>query len=125
MSVARAGAHRAAGAPRSIESATATRSIGAASVGGVVAAARRPRCSSRAPSRQVVGVPSARRGGADGTDLAAIRDHAAQQLTRFKVPRYIEAVEELPHTPTGRVAKHELPRERTPDEHDFDTTGRA
>ena len=36
-----------------------------------------------------------------------------QRLTRFKVPRYIEAVDELPHTPTGRVAKHELPRDRT------------
>src|SRR5690349_18448618 len=49
----------------------------------------------------------------DGADLAAIREHAAERLTAFKVPRYIEAVEELPYTPTGRVAKHELPRERT------------
>ena len=24
----------------------------------------------------------------------------------FKVPRYFEVVDELPHTPTGRVAKH-------------------
>ena len=39
---------------------------------------------------------------------------------RFKVPRYVEAVDELPHTPTGRVAKHELPRDRTADEVDFD-----
>jgi crotonobetaine/carnitine-CoA ligase len=43
----------------------------------------------------------------------ALRDFAAERLTRFKVPRYIELVEELPHTPTGRVAKHQLPRELT------------
>ena len=53
-------------------------------------------------------------------DLAVLREWAAGRLTRFKVPRYIEAVEELPHTPTGRVAKHLLPRERTPGEVDFD-----
>jgi carnitine-CoA ligase len=58
-------------------------------------------------------------------DLAAVREHAAQRLTRFKVPRYVEAVDELPHTPTGRVAKHQLPRERTPGEQDFEPTGRA
>jgi crotonobetaine/carnitine-CoA ligase len=52
-------------------------------------------------------------------DLAGIREHAYGVLTAFKVPRYVEAVEELPHTPTGRVAKHKLPRERTPDEVDF------
>ncbi|MEW6477401.1 MAG: AMP-binding protein [Actinomycetota bacterium] len=43
---------------------------------------------------------------------------AAARLTRFKVPRYIELVSELPHTPTGRVAKHQLPRDRTPAEWD-------
>jgi crotonobetaine/carnitine-CoA ligase len=53
-------------------------------------------------------------------DLAGLREWAAGRLTRFKVPRYIEAVTELPHTPTGRVAKHLLPRERTPGEADFD-----
>ena len=49
----------------------------------------------------------------DDADLAAIREAAAALLAPFKVPRYLEAVAELPHTPTGRVAKHELPRERT------------
>jgi carnitine-CoA ligase len=53
-------------------------------------------------------------------DLAEIRGAAAALLTPFKVPRYLEAVAELPHTPTGRVAKHELPRERTGAEVDFD-----
>jgi crotonobetaine/carnitine-CoA ligase len=55
----------------------------------------------------------------DGADLPAIREHAAGRLAAFKVPRYIEAVPELPYTPTGRVAKHELPRERTENEVDF------
>jgi len=58
-------------------------------------------------------------------DLAAVREHAAQRLTRFKVPRYVERVDELPHTPTGRVAKHQLSRDRTPGEQDFDTTERT
>ena len=54
-------------------------------------------------------------------DLAAIREHAAVQLAPFKVPRYLEAVAELPHTPTGRIAKHQLSRERNDREVDFDT----
>jgi len=45
---------------------------------------------------------------------------AAALLTPFKVPRYLEAMAELPHTPTGRIAKHELPRDRTDAEVDFD-----
>jgi crotonobetaine/carnitine-CoA ligase len=55
-----------------------------------------------------------------GGDLAEVRAHAAGLLARFKVPRYVEAVAELPHTPTGRVAKHELPRERSDAEIDFE-----
>jgi crotonobetaine/carnitine-CoA ligase len=54
----------------------------------------------------------------DGADLAAIREWAAERLTRFKVPRYLEAVGELPHTATGRVAKHRL--QGTEDEIDFE-----
>jgi carnitine-CoA ligase len=57
---------------------------------------------------------------ADDADPAAIRAHAAGLLAPFKVPRYMEAVAELPHTPTGRVAKHELPRERSGAEIDFE-----
>ena len=53
-------------------------------------------------------------------DLAPVREHAAGLLAPFKVPRYMEATAELPHTPTGRVAKHELTRERTPAEIDFE-----
>jgi crotonobetaine/carnitine-CoA ligase len=55
--------------------------------------------------------------GAD-VDPAELHAWAAERLTRFKVPRYIELVAELPHTPTGRVAKHKLSRERTIDEWD-------
>jgi carnitine-CoA ligase len=51
-------------------------------------------------------------------DPADLHAWAAQRLTRYKVPRYIELVAELPHTPTGRVAKHQLPRDRTPGEWD-------
>jgi crotonobetaine/carnitine-CoA ligase len=51
-------------------------------------------------------------------DPAALHAWAAERLTRFKVPRYIQLLDELPHTPTGRVAKHRLPRERTADEWD-------
>ena len=56
----------------------------------------------------------------EGADLSAVRQHASASLTRFKVPRYLEAVAELPHTPTGRVAKHRLPSERTAAEIDFE-----
>jgi crotonobetaine/carnitine-CoA ligase len=51
-------------------------------------------------------------------DLAALHDFLGRRLTRFKVPRYLEVVDELPHTPTGRVAKHQLSRDRTPQEWD-------
>jgi crotonobetaine/carnitine-CoA ligase len=54
-----------------------------------------------------------------GVSLDELRDFAAGRLAPFKVPRYLEIVAELPHTPTGRIAKHELPRERTNAEEDF------
>jgi carnitine-CoA ligase len=53
-------------------------------------------------------------------DLKELRDFVAQRLAPFKVPRYFEVVDELPHTPTGRIAKPELPRERTEAEEDLD-----
>jgi carnitine-CoA ligase len=52
-------------------------------------------------------------------DLVDVRNFAAGHLAAFKVPRYLEVVDELPHGPTGRLTKHELSRERTPDEVDF------
>ena len=53
-------------------------------------------------------------------DLDELDAHLRRELTRFKVPRYYEVVAELPHTPTGRLAKHKLPRERTPGEVDME-----
>ena len=53
-------------------------------------------------------------------DLAALHDFARQHLSRFKVPRYFEVADELPHTPTGRLAKHRLPKERTSSEVDME-----
>jgi carnitine-CoA ligase len=61
----------------------------------------------------------------DGACLAEVRDFVAERLASFKVPRYIEAVDELPHTPTGRIAKHELSRARTDAEEDFHSQAAA
>jgi carnitine-CoA ligase len=57
-------------------------------------------------------------------DVAEIRAWSAERLAAFKVPRFIEVVAELPHTPTGRVAKHSLPRERSDREIDFEPPDR-
>lgn len=54
-------------------------------------------------------------------DLPALRAELATRLTRFKLPRFVEIVDELPRTPTGRVAKHQLPTERTDVETDFES----
>jgi crotonobetaine/carnitine-CoA ligase len=67
----------------------------------------------------VVGVPSelseedikafvVMRAGAEA-DFDALREWASGRLTAFKVPSQYEALDELPHTATGRVAKHRLP----------------
>jgi crotonobetaine/carnitine-CoA ligase len=42
-------------------------------------------------------------------DFDDLREWAAQRLTPFKVPSQYEELDELPHTPTGRIAKHRLP----------------
>ncbi len=52
-------------------------------------------------------------------DVGDLHAFAGQVLSRFKVPRYFEVVAELPHTPTGRLAKHRLPLERTAAEIDM------
>jgi crotonobetaine/carnitine-CoA ligase len=53
-------------------------------------------------------------------DIGALHVFAGEALTRFKVPRFYEVVEELPHTPTGRLAKHRLDLDRTTAEVDMD-----
>jgi O-succinylbenzoic acid--CoA ligase len=41
-------------------------------------------------------------------DPAAIRDHAATLLARFKVPKAVEVVDELPRTASGKVKRRDL-----------------
>lgn len=60
----------------------------------------------------VVPAPGAR------PDPAELRAWTAERLAAFKVPRYWQLVDDLPRTPTARVAKHRLPAGRTPDEYD-------
>jgi crotonobetaine/carnitine-CoA ligase len=52
-------------------------------------------------------------------DVKDVHAFAARHLAPFKVPRYFEVVDELPHTPTGRLAKHRLGFERTTEEVDL------
>ncbi len=58
--------------------------------------------------------------GAGAVDVRALHRFCRERLARFKVPRYFEVVAELPHTPTGRLAKHQLPTERTAQEVDME-----
>ena len=51
-------------------------------------------------------------------DFAELRAFAAARLAAFKVPRYWQLIEELPRTPTARVAKHKLPAGHPPGEYD-------
>jgi crotonobetaine/carnitine-CoA ligase len=55
-------------------------------------------------------------------DFAALRAHAAGLLAAYKVPRFWQAIDELPHTPTTRVAKHLLPQGHPPGEWDAEAT---
>jgi crotonobetaine/carnitine-CoA ligase len=52
-------------------------------------------------------------------DLPALKAHAAEHLAKYKVPRWWEVVDGLPHTATDRIAKHQLPRGRTEGEADL------
>ena len=89
-----------------------------------------PTCSRRRPSEFPRSCPRRRSRPSSSCairpdiELPGIRAWAAERLTRFKVPRYLEAVAELPHTATGRVAKHRLDRGRSADEIDFEAVGR-
>ncbi len=60
----------------------------------------------------VVPVPGA------ALDIAELRDFASRRLTAFKVPRYWQKLGALPRTPTGRVAKAQLPQGHPDDETD-------
>jgi crotonobetaine/carnitine-CoA ligase len=41
-----------------------------------------------------------------------------ETLSAFKVPRFWQAIDALPRTPTSRVAKHRLPVGHPPGEYD-------
>ena len=47
------------------------------------------------------------RSGSD-LDEAAIKDYIKENLARYKVPREVVFLEELPRNPTGKVLKREL-----------------
>ena len=51
-------------------------------------------------------------------DFAALREFVAGRLAAFKVPRYWQQIDELPRTPTSRIAKHRLPDGHPPGEYD-------
>jgi fatty-acyl-CoA synthase len=41
----------------------------------------------------------------------AVIEHCLGQLARYKVPKQVRFMDELPHNATGKVLKHELPRD--------------
>jgi carnitine-CoA ligase len=51
-------------------------------------------------------------------DFAELRSFAASRLATYKVPRYWQLIDDLPRTPTARVAKHQLPAGHQPGEYD-------
>jgi fatty-acyl-CoA synthase len=74
---------------------------------------------------QVVGVPDAKYGeelcawirmreGAEPLDAAAVRAFCEGKLAHYKVPRYVQVVDEFPMTVTGKIRKVEM-RERSVD----------
>ena len=54
-------------------------------------------------------------------DFAVLRAHAAARLSAFKVPRYWQLIDELPRTPTARVARHRLPGGHPAGEYDAES----
>ena len=40
-----------------------------------------------------------------------VLEHCARNLARYKIPRTVRFVAELPHNATGKVTKHALPRD--------------
>ncbi len=67
----------------------------------------------------VVPVPGA------AIDVGELRDYAAERLSAFKVPRFWQVIDELPRTPTARIAKHHLPSGHQPGEFDAEPASGA
>jgi fatty-acyl-CoA synthase len=72
---------------------------------------------------QVIGVPDERYGeelcawirlrdGAEPLDAAAVRAYCEGKLAHYKIPRYVQVVDEFPMTVTGKIRKVEM-RERS------------
>jgi fatty-acyl-CoA synthase len=72
---------------------------------------------------QVIGVPDERYGeelcawirvrdGAEPLDAVAVRAYCEGKLAHYKIPRYVEVVDEFPMTVTGKIRKVEM-RERS------------
>jgi carnitine-CoA ligase len=57
-------------------------------------------------------------------DFAELRAWTAERISAFKVPRFWQALDALPRTPTARVAKHRLPAGHAPEEYDARDTAR-
>ena len=55
-------------------------------------------------------------------DFTELRAWTAQRLSAFKVPRFWQAIDALPRTPTSRVAKHRLPAGFTGEEYDAEAS---
>jgi carnitine-CoA ligase len=56
-----------------------------------------------------------------GLDFPALRTWTAQRVSAFKVPRFWQALDALPRTPTARVAKHRLPSGHSDQEWDSES----
>jgi crotonobetaine/carnitine-CoA ligase len=56
-------------------------------------------------------------------DFVELRDWTASRLAAFKVPRFWQALDALPRTPTSRVARHQLPTGHPAGEYDLESTG--
>jgi crotonobetaine/carnitine-CoA ligase len=54
-------------------------------------------------------------------DFPALKAWTAERLSAFKVPRFWQALDALPRTPTARVAKHRLPSEHSEQEWDSES----
>jgi fatty-acyl-CoA synthase len=72
---------------------------------------------------QVIGVPDQRYGeelcawirlrdGAEPLDATAVRAYCEGKLAHYKIPRYVQVVDEFPMTVTGKIRKVEM-RERS------------
>lgn len=44
-------------------------------------------------------------------DEAAVLEHCGSQLARYKVPKDVRFIDTLPHNATGKILKHQLPRD--------------